>query len=135
LTSITKIRSSWCIFAGASDLNAKDHLPIACSSTNYTFEPQDRHRIDNLRSWIRIHFNTKNSLFYGKEFKLLNRSLSTPGDNDVLVQIVQKKEFDDQVVFFVQDETDGCELHSFKYFNFLEINDIIRIRSFKVADR
>jgi len=34
----------------------------------------------------------------------------------------------------VQDETDGCELHAFKYFNFVEVNDVIRLRSFKVAD-
>ncbi len=101
----------------------------------FTFESQDRFKIDNLRSWIRIHFSTNNSLFYGKEFKLINRSQSSPGDNDVLVQIVQKREFDDQIVYFIQDESDGCELHTFKYFNFLDVNDVVRIRSFKVADR
>jgi hypothetical protein len=135
LTNITRIKSSWCIFQGASDLNSKDYNPIACSSSNYTFETQDKVRIDNLRSWIKIHFNSKNSLFYGKEFKLGNRTLSSPGDNDVLVQVVYKTELDDKVVYFVQDDTDGCELHAYKYFNFVDVNDVIRLRSFKVFDK
>lgn len=134
-TSVTKIYSSWCIFTGASDINNKDYNPIACSSSNYTFEPQDKHKIDNLRAFIKIHFNTKNSLFYEKEFKLINRSQSTTGDYDILVQIVQKTELDDKIVYFIQDETDGCELHTFKYFNFFEINDVVRIRGFKVFDK
>lgn len=130
-----KVKSSWCIFTGASDPSAKDYTPIACSSGTFTFEEQDKSKIDNLRSWIRVYFNMTNSLVYGHEFKLGNRSQSSSGDNDVLVQIVHKKEFDDQVVYFIQDETDGCELHSHKYFNFFEVNDVIRVRSFKVADR
>lgn len=133
MTNVTTLRSSWCIFPGTTD--AGDYNPIACSSNKYTFEAQDKQRIDNLRSWIKLHFSTKNSLIYGKEFKLINRNQSNPGDCDVLVQVVQKKEFDDQVVYFVQDETDGCELHTFKYFGFVDVNDVIRIRSFKVADR
>jgi hypothetical protein len=130
-----KIKSSWCIFQGASDLNTKDYNPIACSSNNYTFEVHDKQKIDALRSWIKIYFNSKNSLVYGKEFKLNHRNHSSPGDNDVLVQVVYKTELDDKVVYFIQDETDGCELHAYKYFNFVDVNDVIRLRSFKVFNK
>ncbi len=126
-------KQCWVIFQGASDLNSKEYNPIACSSNSYTFEAQDKQKIDNFRSWIKIHFNTKGSIVYDREFKLINRNQS--GDNDVLVQVVYKTELDDKVVYFIQDETDGCELHTFKYFNFVDVNDIIRLRSFKVFDK
>ena len=45
-----------------------------------------------------------------------------------------KVELDDQLVFFIQDETDGCELHTYKYFDFIKENDVIRVRSYKVFD-
>lgn len=135
MTNIIKIKSSWCIFSGASDLATKTHVPIACSSATYTLETQDKQKIDQLRSWIKIYFSQPNSLSYGKESKLINRTQSTPGDNDVLVQIVYKTELDDKIVYFVQDDTDGCELHAYKYFNFIDVNDVIRLRSFKYFDR
>lgn len=135
MTTITKINSSWCIFSGASDFNTKDYTPLACSSNNYTFEAFDRQRIDFLRSWIKIHFKERNSLFYGYESKLANRHSLNTFDNDVTVQVIYKTELEDKVVYFVQDETDGCELHTFKYFNFLDVNDVIRIRSFKTYDK
>jgi len=131
LTNISKIKSSWCIFSGTSDISSKDYTPIAASSNNYTFENQDKQKIDYLRSFIKIHFKEKKSIIYDREIKLRDR-LSEMLDNDVLLQIVQKTELEDKVVYFVQDETDGCELHSFKYFNFLDVNDVIRLRSFKV---
>ena len=56
-------------------------------------------------------------------------------DGDVVLQIIHKTELDDKIVYFVQDETDGCELHTFKYFNFLEVNDVIRLRSYKTFDK
>ena len=43
-------------------------------------------------------------------------------------------ELDDQLVFFIQDETDGCELHTYKYYDFIQENDVIRVRSYKVFD-
>jgi hypothetical protein len=72
-------------------------------------------------------------LFYEKEGKLIDRFSNT--DGDVLLQIVHKTEKDDKVVFFVQDETDGCELHAYKYYNFLQPNDVVRLRSYKVFDK
>lgn len=139
LTNISKLKASWCIFTGASDINNKEHTPIACSSSNYTFEAVDRQKIDNLRAWIKLYFKEKKSLFFGKEAKLIDRMnpKNTFGstDNDVLLQIIFKTELDDKIVYFVQDETDGCELHALKYFNFIEVNDVIRLRSYKVFDK
>jgi hypothetical protein len=83
-----------------------------------------------------LHFKEKKSLFYEKEAKLRDRlnNISLV-DNDVLLQVVYKQDFDDKVVYFVHDDTDGCELHAFKYFNFIEVNDVIRLRSFKVIEK
>ena len=38
------------------------------------------------------------------------------------------------MVFFIQDATDGCELHTYKYYDFIKENDVIRVRSYKVFD-
>jgi len=51
-----------------------------------------------------------------------------------LVKIIEKKEADDKIIYFILDETDGCELHAYKYFNFFEINDIIRVRAVKLFE-
>jgi hypothetical protein len=50
------------------------------------------------------------------------------------MQIIDKKETADKVIYYVQDDTDGCELHTFKYFDFFEINEIVRVRSVKIID-
>ena len=127
--------SSWLIFAAGSDPNSKEYAPIGCSSANFTFEQYEKQKLDNLRTWVRTHFKEKKSLFYKYETKLIDRNNSNTSDLDVLVQVVFKTELDDKIVLFVQDETDGCELHVFKYFNFVEVYDVIRIRSFKVFDK
>ena len=135
LTNISKIKSSWIIFPGSSDIESNDYSPIACSSSNYTFESHDKLKIDSLRAWTKQYFKQKRSLVYGKESKLSDRNNTNNGDNDVIVQVIYKTEQEDKIIFFVQDESDGCELHAFKYFSFIEVNDVIRIRSFKVFDK
>ena len=35
----------------------------------------------------------------------------------------------------MQDDTDVCELHSFKYFDFIKINDVIRVRNYKYNEK
>ena len=42
-----------------------------------------------------------------------------------------KIELDDKYIYYVQDDTDICELQTNKYFDFIQINDIIRIRSYR----
>lgn len=85
-----------------------------------------------LREWIRNYFLKKSSLSYFKESKLIDR-IDTK-EYDFLLQIVDKKETNDKIIYYVQDETDGCELHTYKYFDFFDINEIIRVRSVKLFD-
>ena len=128
------IKSAWCIFSGASDVLSREMNPYLCSHKNFTFELQDRNKIDELRNWLRNYFDKEGSLFYDREYKL-DKRLINGSDNDALVHVVHKVELEDQLVFFVQDETDGCELHTFKYFNFIEKNDVLRLRSYKIYDK
>lgn len=122
-----QFKGSWCIFRDSNE------QPIQCSHQTYTIETQDRQIIDSTKSWIKNYFAIEKSLFYGQQQKLIDR-VQQGSDYDLLVHIVKKVQLDDQLVLFIQDETDGCELHTFKYFNFLNENDIIRIRSYKVFD-
>lgn len=128
------LTSSWCIFSGASDVLSRDMNPYLCSHSHFTFEYQDKTIIDNMRNWIRLYFLKQDSLLYGKDSKLGNRE-KVGSDNDAVIQIVHKQELLDKLVFFVQDETDGCELHTFKYYNFIKVNDVIRLRSFKIFNK
>ncbi len=47
--------------------------------------------------------------------------------------VLDKKEMGDRILYFVQDETDSCELHALFYFNFLEVNDVVRVRNLRVS--
>ena len=73
------------------------------------------------------------SLVYYNQNNLANR-IKEGSDKDLIVHVVKKVELDDQLVFFIQDATDVCELHTYKYFDFIKENDVIRIRSYKVFD-
>ena len=64
----------------------------------------------------------------------LEKRINNGNDNDLLVHVVKTVELDDQIVLFIQDAADGCELHTYKYYNFIHDNDIIRVRSYKVFD-
>ena len=124
------MKCSWTIFAGASDIYKTEEFPIACSAKNYIFEEIDKKNLEEFRHWIKIHFRQKDSLTYSKETKLMNRNSDT-NDYDFLVMVLKKKETDNLIMYLVQDESDSCELHAEKYFNFLETNDIIRVRNIK----
>ena len=128
-----KLKITWTIFAGASDINTVDEFPIACSSSNYIFEEIDKKILQEYRIWIKNHFQMKESLFYTKETKLINRNSDT-NDYDFLLLVLKKKESDNKIVYLIQDETDSCELYTTKYFNFLEPNDIIRVRNIKSVE-
>ena len=84
-----------------------------------------------MRNLIKSYFPIANSLVYANQNTLANR-VKEGSDRDLLVHVVKKVELDDQLVFFIQDETDGCELHTYKYFDFIKENDVIRVRSYKV---
>lgn len=127
-----KYKSSWVIFSGQSDPESNDYNPIACSSPNYTFENHDKDYLQACRQWVSLYFRQLNSLIFKKEIKLKDRVYGQ--DCDILVKIIEKQLLADKIVFYILDETDGCELHAYKYFNFLEVNDVIRVRSSKLFE-
>ena len=124
-----QFKGSWCIFSTDTDKDAEK--PYLCSHKKYTFESQDTQNIDSIRTWIKSYLLLEKSLVYNNQNNLINR-IKEGSDKDLLVHIVKKVELDDQLVFFIQDNTDGCELHTYKYYDFIEENDVIRIRSYKV---
>ena len=124
-----KIKGSWCLFS----INNNSNEPYLCSNKKYAVESQDKQLIENNKSWVKNYLNKDKALIYPYQIKLESR-INDGNDNDLLVHVVKKVELDDQLVLFVQDETDGCELHTYKYYNFIQENDIIRVRAFKVFD-
>ena len=102
--------------------------PIMCSKRNFSFENYESKLISSLQKFYLIK---SNEIKYLKKVNLIERN-EKGSDNDLLVMIVNKIELEDQLVFDIQDETDGCQLHTYKYFNFVEINDVVRLRSYKV---
>ena len=94
---------------------------------------KNKKNIEIIRNLVKSYFPLENSLKYTNQNTLIN-SVIEGSDKDLLVHVVKKIELDDQLVFFIQDETDGCELHTYKYFDFIKENDVIRIRSYKVFD-
>ena len=124
-----KIKSSWCLYS----LKTNSNEPYSCSNKKYTVESQDKQIIENTRQWVNNYLNIDKSLKYPLQVKLDSR-LNGGNDNDLLVHVVKKVELDDQLVLFIQDDTDGCEIHTYKYYNFIQENDIIRVRSYKIFD-
>ena len=78
---------------------------------------------------------------YVKAFADNNISLSERASNtksseiDSIALVVHKEILDDKIVLYVQDEHDGCELHTYKYFDFVNVNDVIRLRNFNVFNQ
>ena len=126
-----QFKGSWCIFSAVPD--KEPEKPYLCSHKKYTYESQDKQNIESIRTWIKSYFVLDNSLVYYNQNNLANR-IKEGSDKDLLVHVVKKVELDDQLVFFIQDATDGCELHTYKYYNFIQENDIIRVRSYKIFD-
>ena len=124
-----KIKGSWCLYS----INSNSIEPYLCSNKKYTVETQDKDNIANYKNWVKEYFSKDKSLIYPYQIKLDSR-LTDGNDKDLLVHVVKKVELDDQLVLFIQDETDGCELHTYKYYNFIQENDIIRVRAFKIFD-
>jgi hypothetical protein len=119
----------WCLY----HWNINNNEPYACSNKKYSFESQDKPNLEGFKNWIRTYIGIDKSLVYPMQIKLENRN-SEGDDKDLMVHVVKKIEADNHLILFIQDETDGCELHTYKYYNFIQENDIIRIRSFKIFD-
>ena len=119
----------WCLY----HWNINNNEPYACSNKKYSFESQDKPNLEGFKNWVRTYIGIDKSLVYPMQIKLENRN-SEGDDKDLMVHVVKKIEADNHLILFIQDETDGCELHTYKYYNFIQENDIIRIRSFKIFD-
>ena len=124
-----KIKGSWCLYS----FNNNTTDPYACSNKKFIVESQDKQIIEDNKTWVKNYLNKDKALIYPYQIKLESR-LNGGNDNDLLVHVVKKVELDDQVVLFIQDETDGCELHTYKYYNFIQENDVIRVRAYKLFD-
>ena len=124
-----KVNGSWCLYS----INNITLEPYACSNKKYTIEEQDKENIETYKSWSKSYLGKNKSLAYPYQINLEERNEEGDG-KDLLAQVVKKVELGDQIVLFIQDDTDGCELHTYKYYNFIKENDIIRVRSYKTFD-
>ena len=125
-----KLNGSWCLYS----VNNNTLEPYACSNKKYTIEEQDKENIETYKSWSKSYLGKNKSLIYPYQINLDERN--EEGNNkDLLAQVVKKVELGDQIVLFIQDDTDGCELHTYKYYNFIKENDIIRVRAYKNFDK
>ena len=124
-----KINGSWCLYS----VNNNIAEPIACSNKTYNIEEQDKENIETYKVWSKNYLGKNKSLVYPYQIKLEERN-EEGNDKDLLAHVVKKVETNDQIILFIQDETDGCELHTYKYYNFIKENNIIRVRAYKTFD-
>ena len=118
-------KGSWCVFDG------DNYTIYGGSSSSIPFEQRDLDNVASLSQFYKSLVGEENVL-YARNEKLINRK---DDDRDAIVLVAGKEELDDKVVFFVQDETDACELHAFKYFNFVNVGDVIRVRSYRLFNQ
>ena len=124
-----KINGSWCLYS----VNNNTAEPYACSNKTYNIEEQDKENIETYKVWSKNYLGKNKALVYPYQIKLEERN-EEGNDKDLLAHVVKKVETNDQIILFIQDETDGCELHTYKYYNFIKENDIIRVRAYKTFD-
>lgn len=115
------------------DITNKNIEPYCCSKDKYSEEPEDKDKINDIMNWTKNYFKNEQALKY--EYKIdLDQRNKEGSDKDLIVHVTKKVNLNDQVIFFIQDESDGCELHTYKFFDYVKENDIIRIRKFKIFD-
>ena len=129
VTKDNQVNGSWCLYHS----NTSTNDPYSCSNKKYSVETQDKLNLDGLKKWAKTYMGIDKSLKYPMQIKFVNRN-SEGSDKDLMAHVVKKVEADNHLILFIQDETDGCELHTYKYYNFIQENDIIRVRSFKIFD-
>lgn len=101
-------------------------------SGNIILDNTDIKKIDELRKWSVSHFKEKTSIGYLNETKIANISKDTTRFNsklDLMVKVISKSSLDNNILFYVQDESDKCSLIAPKYFKMIEVDDLIRIRN------
>lgn len=120
--------AAWCIFDSKSESNEV----IQCSSKEYAMETHDNDLINECRQFSKNYFTKEGSFVCNYSVKLDKRFESPLSDFDLLLKVVEKTVLEDKIVYFVMDETDSCELHTYRYFNYVNKGDVIRLRSFKL---
>ena len=127
--------ASWCIFSGRSsqDNDNKNLVPILSSKKYYHFDSQDENIIKELRNFIKNKLSIPKSICFPMETALDKRIINK--ENDTTVMVDYKIEADDKCIYYVQDDTDICELQTNKYFNFIHVGDLIRIRSYRFTEK
>ena len=127
--------ASWCIFSGLTppDDDTKSILPILSSRRYYSFDSQDKEIIKELRNFIKNKLSLTKSICFPMETALDKRIINK--ENDTTVKVNYKNELDDKYIYYVQDDTDICELQTNKYFDFIHVGDIIRIRSYRFTEK
>ena len=139
LTITTNSKSSpsqnWCIFSGLipQDSHTNLYMPILSSKKYYSMESKDEVIIKELRNFIKKNLSIPKSICFPMETALDKRIINK--ENDTTVKVNYKIELDDKYIYYVQDDTDICELQTNKYFDFIQVNDIIRIRSYRFTEK
>ena len=83
--------------------------------------------------FIKNTLSLPKSIFFYKEATLDKRLLNK--ENDTVVQVIYKTELNDKFIYYILDDTDVCELHTYKYFDFIKINDVIRVRNYNFSEK
>lgn len=128
LTKKTKYKGNWCIFSVIKAIE-----PYYYSHSRYPYELQDKKIIEYFREYAPNYVGIENSLIYPGEKLLINR-FNNNECGETLVCIIKKVELEESFIFFIMDESDGCELHTHKEFDYLKENDVVRINNFKVIN-
>lgn len=129
-------KSAWCIFAGASNFENRSFEALQSSSRHFTFEEVDTHYISAMRNWLRKYIREKGSLVYPKAIRLEERNKELTAEKDLMVHVASKqKNGSDTISLWVQDDTDACELVCYSIYNYVNVGDVIRVRSFKTHQK
>jgi len=131
---------NWCIFSGLTPMDTKNfninntsNRPMLSSKKYFSYTDEDANIIKELRLFIKNKLSLPKSIFFFKETALDKRLLNK--ENDTMVQVIYKTELNDKFVYYIQDDTDICELHTYKYFDFIQINDVIRVRNYNLSEK
>lgn len=129
LTNISKLKSSWTLFGGIEN---KNEYPLSSSKTNFDLKEYDLKALKEVKKWMKIYFQINDSLIYSDDVKLKNKKIREK--NSSIVQILNKIEYNNEIIYLIQDETERCLFTAFKYFNFFEEGDVLRINNYYVKN-
>ena len=120
-----KKNSSWTLFGGIEN---KSEFPLSSSKTNFELKDYDLKALKEVKNWMKIYFQINDSLIYSDDVKLKEKKIGEK--NSSIVQIIKKFEFNEEIVYLIQDETERNVFFALKYFNFFEEGEILRINNY-----